>query len=108
MEVFFFATGLDIAEKLADMRSAMAELVPNRAAYRVLRIDQYGTPQENPQTEALGSCLFRVFAQADKQETFKTLQMFLTGYSLGGYCGLHLCMDLRMVNCACGDERGVC
>ncbi|KAH6689711.1 duf1446 domain-containing protein [Plectosphaerella plurivora] len=98
MEVFFFATGLDIAEKLADMRAAMSELVPNRTAYRVLRIDQYGTPQDDPRTEALGSCLFRVFAQADKPETFTTLQIFLTGYSLGGYCGLHLCMDLRMLH----------
>lgn len=97
MEVFFFATGLDIDEKLADMRGAMEELVPNREAYRVLRVDQYGTPQEDPRTEALGSCLFRVFAQADKPEAFKTLQMFLTGYSLGGYCGLHMCMDMRMV-----------
>lgn len=98
VEVYLFATGLDIAEKLADFQGSLNENIHNTADYRVLRVDQYGVPQQNPASQALATCMFRVFAQADKAETLSTLPQAIGGYGLGGYCGEHSCMDFRMVS----------
>ncbi|KAJ2893751.1 hypothetical protein MKZ38_008288 [Zalerion maritima] len=94
-ECYLFATGLDTTEKLADLKGCVDDMIPNKGDYRVLRIDQYGVPQPNPSSQALATCMFRVFAQADQSETLGTLRQTLGGYGLGGYCGQHSCMDFR-------------
>ncbi|OIW28191.1 DUF1446-domain-containing protein, partial [Coniochaeta ligniaria NRRL 30616] len=97
LELYFFAAGLDIPEKLKHFRTSVMELVPNKSDYHVLRIDQYGVAQENPPSQALATSLFRVFGQADTPETLSTLRVALAGYGLGGYCGEHSCMDFRLM-----------
>jgi hypothetical protein len=97
-EIYIFAVGLDIEAKLADLRGCVDDVLPNRADYKVLRIDQYGTPAQNAPTQALATCMFRLFAQADEKETLATLPVAISGYGLGGYCGQHFCMDFRMVS----------
>ncbi|EFX00546.1 duf1446 domain containing protein [Grosmannia clavigera kw1407] len=97
LEYYMFAAGLDIAEKLSDLRSVLDEVVPNRKDYTVLRVDQYGTPQPNASSQALATCMFRIFAQAEKVETLSTLRQAIGGYGLGGFCGQHGCMDFRML-----------
>lgn len=101
LEYYLFATGLDIQEKLSDLRACIDEVIPNREDYSVLRVDQCGTPQRNSPSQALATCLFRVFAQAEKAETLATLVRAIGGYGLGGYCGQHGCMDFRMVGRIC-------
>ncbi|EUC42113.1 hypothetical protein COCMIDRAFT_104414 [Bipolaris oryzae ATCC 44560] len=96
IEYYLFATGLDIAEKLADMQGCFNEMITNCADYTVLRLDQYGTPGQNATSQALATCMFRVFAQAPTAETLLTLPKTIGGYGLGGYCGEHACMDFRM------------
>ncbi len=90
-------TGLDIPEKLAALRRQIKENVPNTSDYDLLRVDQYGIPQSNPSSQALATCQFRVFAQAQKEETLKTLGLAIRSYGLGGYCGMHSNMDGRTV-----------
>ncbi|KAL5916441.1 hypothetical protein ACKVV7_006063 [Pyricularia oryzae] len=98
LEIYLFASGLDIPEKLASLRRQLDEIIENRADYTVLRVDQYGVPQHDAPTEALATCTFRVFAQADRAETLATLPRTIGGYTvLGGYCGMHMCLDVRML-----------
>jgi len=85
-------------EKLAKLQNCLDEMITNRSDYRVLRIDQYGTPVVHPSCPALATCMFRVFPQSDKQEALATLPRTISGYALGGYCGQHVCMDFRMVS----------
>ncbi|KAI0573119.1 DUF1446 domain-containing protein [Pyrenophora tritici-repentis] len=96
-EFYLFATGLDVKDKLAELQDCLDEMTTNRSDYRVLRVDQYGTPGVNASSQALATCMFRVFAQADKQEVLATLPRTIGGYGLGGYCGQHACMDFRML-----------
>ncbi|TLD17225.1 uncharacterized protein PgNI_00424 [Pyricularia grisea] len=98
LEIYLFASGLDIPEKLASLRRQLDEIIENKADYTVLRVDQYGVPQHDAPTEALATCTFRVFAQADRAETLATLPRTIGGYTvLGGYCGMHMCLDVRML-----------
>ncbi|EMD67438.1 hypothetical protein COCSADRAFT_157822 [Bipolaris sorokiniana ND90Pr] len=87
IEYYLFATRLDIAEKLADIQGCLNEMITNRVDYSVLTVDQYGTPGQNPASQALATCMFRVFAQAPTVETLLTLPKTIGGYGLGGYCG---------------------
>lgn len=106
LEYYMFATGLDIREKLADFQACLDEVVPNREAYTVLRVDQYGVPQQNAPIQALATCMFRIFAQAGSAEALSTLPRAIGGYGLGGYCGQHGCMDFRMVSRVCQPNNG--
>lgn len=94
-ETSLYAVGLDIAEKLASLQTQIDQNVPNKSDYHILRIDQYGVPQTDPQCQALATCQFRIFAQAEKLETLLTLRAAIGGYGLGGYCGMHSNMDSR-------------
>tara|TARA_R110002003_G_scaffold55_8_gene5021 strand:+ start:9587 stop:11311 length:1725 start_codon:yes stop_codon:yes gene_type:complete len=94
-ELSFHAVGLDIAEKLASLQKQIDENVPNKSDYAVLRIDQYGVPQPDAPSQALATCQFRLFAQAEKMETLSTLARAVGGYGLGGFCGMHSNMDFR-------------
>lgn len=98
IEYYLFATGLDVPEKLAQLQQCLDAVIPNRKDYIALRVDQYGTPQPNAPSQALATCMFRVFGQAEKVETLQTLIQGIGGYGLGGYCGQHGCMDFRMVS----------
>ncbi|KAF4437160.1 DUF1446-domain-containing protein [Fusarium austroafricanum] len=97
VEYYLFAVGLDVEEKLQDFRNCLEEVIPNRADYTVLRVDQYGTPGHNAASQALATCIFRLFAQAETKEALATLPVAVGGYGLGGYCGQHACMDFRMM-----------
>ncbi|KAI1066847.1 hypothetical protein LB506_012164 [Fusarium annulatum] len=98
IEYYLFAAGLDVKEKLQDFLDCLEEVIPNRADYTVLRVDQYGTPGHDAPSQALATCMFRLFAQADTRETLATLPFAVGGYGLGGYCGQHACMDFRMMS----------
>jgi hypothetical protein len=100
VEYYFFATGLDVAAKAAHLRATLdsPDVVPNRADYAVLRVDQYGDARPDAPTQALATATLRVFAQADRAETLASLRRAVGGYCvLGGYCGVHVCMDFRLV-----------
>ncbi|KAH6989822.1 hypothetical protein BKA56DRAFT_477085 [Ilyonectria sp. MPI-CAGE-AT-0026] len=94
-ETSIYATGLDIQEKLARLKETFDRNIPDKSDYRVFRIDQYGTSQENPSSQALATCQFRLFAQSSREEPLKRLQEILMGYWLGSFPGMHLNMDFR-------------
>ncbi|EEU33826.1 uncharacterized protein NECHADRAFT_55989 [Fusarium vanettenii 77-13-4] len=94
-ETSVYAVGLDIKEKLAALKGAFDYNIPDKSDYQTFRIDQYGVPQENPASQALATCQFRIFAQSSRQEPLRRVQEVLMGYWLGGFPGMHLNMDFR-------------
>ncbi|KAF5612648.1 duf1446 domain protein [Fusarium tjaetaba] len=94
-ETSVYAVGLDIKEKLAALVEAFDQNLPDKSNYQTFRISQYGVPQENPSSQALGTCQFRIFAQSSRQEPLHRVKEVLMGYWLGGFPGMHLNMDFR-------------
>ncbi|KAI3573264.1 hypothetical protein IWW34DRAFT_757838 [Fusarium oxysporum f. sp. albedinis] len=94
-ETSVFAVGLDIKEKLAALVKAFDYNLPDKSDYQTFRIDQYGVPQENPSSQALAICQFRIFAQSSREEPLRRVREVLMGYWLGGFPGMHLNMDFR-------------
>lgn len=100
VEYYLFATGLDVPAKAAHLRATLdsPDVVPNRRDYTVLRVDQHGVAAPDAASQALATASLRVVARADRADTLATLRRAVAGYCvLGGYCGLHMCMDFRLV-----------
>ncbi|KAF9042787.1 DUF1446-domain-containing protein [Hymenopellis radicata] len=99
-EQWVCATGLDIKEKFANVElHVKAHLGEKINEFNVFDFTQYGVPQEDPSTEALGTAMLRIFAQAPKLEAFShfdnMLQLaFVEG--LGHFPGMHFNLDTRI------------
>jgi len=96
-EYSMYAVGLDIEGKQEALED-MIRLTPNAKDYSVLRIDRYGTAAVNPRSQFDATVRFRIFSQADKQETLETLGPTIMAHALGGFCGLHGNIELRKVD----------
>jgi len=95
-ELSAYCAGLDIADKVALMKSqVLRELDPSD--FTTLSIEAYGTSAPDPRTQAEATVQIRMFVQAPTKEAIKKFKKAIFYNGMQGYCGLHLAMDWRTV-----------
>lgn len=84
--------GLTTTEKFETLRLQVYNYLGDRVNdFTVLDLTQYGVAQEDPEDEALGTAMLRVFAQAPKREAFggSGLVELMNPEGLGHFPGFH-------------------
>lgn len=101
-ETMVFATGLDIQEKFDSLRTQinnhMSKLPASQPKFDVFDMTQYGVAKADPDTEAEGTAMMRIFAQARDINAFgpvKNLMSFINPEGLGHFPGFQWQMDIR-------------
>lgn len=95
-EATFYINGLDVAEKAAMMRAQLAHIFKDSNFSR-FSIEVYGTPTDNPASQAAGTVSLRVFAQARRKEDIDAAKFKVPIYALRmqSYPGYHMNLDFR-------------
>jgi hypothetical protein len=95
-ELSAYCVGLDIADKVALMKSqVLRELDPSD--FTALSIEAYGTSAPDPRTQAEVTVQIRMFVQAPTKEAIDKFKKSIFYNGMQEYCGLHLAMDWRTV-----------
>lgn len=101
-EAMVFGTGLDIPEKFESLRKQInnhiSKLPASQPRFDVFDMTQYGVAKSNPETEAEGTAMMRIFAQAKDIDAFgptKNLMAFVNPEGLGHFPGFQWLMDHR-------------
>lgn len=99
-ECWVAATGLDVAEKFEVLKRQVYENLGKEglAAFDVFDMTQYGVPVENARTEAEGTAMMRVVAQAKSLDAFGPaghLLPIVNPDGLGHFPGFQWQMDSR-------------
>jgi hypothetical protein len=98
-ECWVAATGLDIADKFEVMRRQIFENLGDKIKeFDVFDLTQYGVPKENARTEAEGTAMLRVMAQAKSMDAFGPaghLLPLVNPDGLGHFPGFQWQMDSR-------------
>lgn len=99
-EVLAFATGLDVEEKFDTLRLQITKALGEEGLKQFTMFDmrQYGVAKANPNNEAEGTAMMRIFAQATSLDAFgptKNLMRIINPEGLGHFPGFHWQMDYR-------------
>lgn len=98
-EALVFATGLDVEAKFAAHREQIRRYFGKELArFAVFDMTQYGVAQPDPATEAQGTAMMRIVAQARALDAFgptQSLWPFVNPEGLGHYPGFQWQLDLR-------------
>lgn len=99
-EMFACATGLDVEEKFDTLRLQINKSLGEEglAQFTTFDMTQYGVAKKNPNNEAEGTALMRIFAQAKSLDAFgptKNLMRIMNPEGLGHFPGFHWQMDYR-------------
>jgi hypothetical protein len=98
-ESMVFATGLDIQEKFDTLRLQInTHLAKQPVQFDVFDMTQYGVAQQDPKSEAEGTAMMRIFAQARDIKAFgpvRNLAAFINPDGLGHFPGFQWQMDMR-------------
>ncbi|KAK9470399.1 uncharacterized protein V1510DRAFT_423161 [Dipodascopsis tothii] len=97
-EAYFFINGLDVAEKAQMMRNQLAAAFAD-SRFSKLAISLIGAPEPNARTQSAGTCMLRVFAQAEKKEDIDASAFKIPIYAIRmqSYPGYHMELDFRMM-----------
>ncbi|KAI0174485.1 hypothetical protein BJ166DRAFT_512261 [Pestalotiopsis sp. NC0098] len=93
-EISAYCAGLDTDFKFELMKDQVCRQIdPND--FTTFSIEKYGSPSQNPRSQAESTVQIRLFAQSPKKEAMMQFRRAIFYNGMQGYCGLHLSMDWR-------------
>lgn len=98
VQALFFINGLNVNEKVQMMKNQLNSAFRN-SNFKKLVISVIGTPQENSRVQSLGTCVLRVFVQAERKEDvdFAHFKQLVYAIRMQSYPGYHMDLDFRMM-----------
>lgn len=94
-EATFYINGLDVHPKAQMMRQQLEHAFAD-SGFSKFKVDLYGTQAERPESQAEGTVMLRVFAQARRREEIEGMRFKVPIYALRmqSYPGRFLCCTL--------------
>lgn len=98
-ETVYYLNGLDISEKAEMMKRQLTNIFQGNN-FSKLSIELYGGQTLNPKSQAAGTAMLRVFAQARRKEDIVASKFRVPIYSLRmqSYPGYHMSLDFRTLD----------